>query len=72
MAEIEELRFTMFHIEGRKNYLTDQGSRNPMVMIGVMGLLGMVIVLKKLELLKYLHMELQPHLKMQKSVMMSA
>ena len=30
MAEIcGELRFTMFHIEGCKNYLADQGSRFP-------------------------------------------
>ena len=28
-AEIGELRFTMFHIEGAKNYLADQGSRFP-------------------------------------------
>ena len=29
MAEIGELRFTMFHIKGHKNYLADQGSRFP-------------------------------------------
>ena len=29
VAEIGELRFTMFHIEGAKNYLADQGSRFP-------------------------------------------
>ena len=29
VAEIGELRFTIFHIEGQKNYLADQGSRNP-------------------------------------------
>jgi hypothetical protein len=29
VAEIGELRFTMFHIESRNNYLADQGSRNP-------------------------------------------
>ena len=29
VAEIGELRFTMFHIEGRTNYLADQGSRHP-------------------------------------------
>ena len=29
MAEIGELRFTMFHIEGRKKYFADQGSRFP-------------------------------------------
>ena len=29
MAEIGEIKFTMFIIKGRKNYLADQGSRNP-------------------------------------------
>ena len=29
VAEIGELRFTMFHIKGRKNYLAAQCSRNP-------------------------------------------
>ena len=29
VAEIGELRFTMFHIEGAKNFLADQGSRLP-------------------------------------------
>ena len=29
VAEIGELWFTMFHIEGAKNFLADQGSRLP-------------------------------------------
>ena len=29
VLKIGELRFTMFHIKGCKNYLADQGSRNP-------------------------------------------
>ena len=29
VAEIGEVRFTMFHIEGAKNYIADRGSRLP-------------------------------------------
>ena len=29
VAEIGELRFTMFHIKGAKNFLADRGSRLP-------------------------------------------
>jgi hypothetical protein len=34
VAEIGELRFTIFHIEGAKNYLADRGSRLPSGSVG--------------------------------------